>query len=126
MKGRPRIVSLEEEECYELCLWRKENVRTEKWRAKFENQRKMFWNNTNIGVASATEAEALPRHLFTQLQLQHGQGGNFVQPCGSMGTWERWVGGISDSDYQRSSGTCEAREDFANTYKKETVAFSRC
>ena len=106
----PRFLSLDEDR----------HFMSEKWRDKFKDQRTIFWDNTNVNVASSNDAD-VNRHTYSHYYGRNvAKGGVFVQSCGWLGTWELWAGKISDSDYQRRSGVFESLDEFSKQENKKT------
>ena len=51
------------------------------------------------------------------------KGGVFLQLCGWMGTWELWVGSISDTNYANRAGFLGVQEQFVSSSVSSKIPF---
>lgn len=109
MKARslwPTYATLEEDE----------KIRNERWNKYYKNKRAVMWDNTNIKLYKPSNSEA-QRNTFSSYYSDNvGKGSVFIQLCGWMGTYELWMGGVSDSDYMIRSGILKQQHDFVIKY----------
>jgi hypothetical protein len=90
MRSWPQFVMLEE---YLKLM-------SDQWQAKYHDKRVIFWDDTNVGVPSSSDAE-VNRHTFSAYYAgMVAKGAVFLQLCCWMGSWELLAGAISDTEYQ--------------------------
>ena len=88
--------------------------RKDKWKNKYRGMRSIMWDITNLTAYGFTDAD-LQRLTYNQY---HGEnclkGGIFTQTSGWQGTYDLWMGAVSDSDYNRRAGYLQEQEAFQN------------
>ena len=76
--------------------------------------RPIMWDMTNITAYGFTDAD-LQRLTFNQYYGENCfKGGIFTQTSGWQGTYDLWMGAVSDSDYNRRAGYLQEQEEFQN------------
>jgi hypothetical protein len=89
------------------------DLRMSKWEAEFALSQLVMWDNTNIPVCfMPTDAEAQRNMYSLYYGGNVGKGGVYIQPCGWMGTYELWMGSVSDTEYMLKSKAFEMQKDF--------------
>jgi hypothetical protein len=87
-----------------------------KWN-KYKGMRPIMWDMTNITAYEFTDA-VLQRLTFSQYYNENCfKGAVFTQTGGWQGTYELWMGAVSDSDYNRRAGYLSVQELFQNNDK---------
>ena len=88
-------------------------LRKEKWEGRYNNQRVIQWDNTNVAMTKPGDA-AMQRTTYSQYYKENcAKGGVFLQFCGWMGTASLWTGGVGDSEYQTNGTIISDQKDFA-------------
>ena len=81
-----------------------EQLRQSHWNDTYGGTRVVMWDNTNINLPKPQDAEAQRNTWSTYYGGNVGKGAIFIQLCGWMGTYEIWMGAVTDSDYFIRSG----------------------
>lgn len=88
--------------------------RKDRWKNKYRGMRPIMWDMTNITAYGFTDAD-LQRLTFNQYYGENCfKGGIFTQTSGWQGTYDLWMGAVSDSDYNRRAGYLQEQEEFQN------------
>ena len=92
-----------------------EVLRDSKWNSKYEHQRIIMWDDTNVPLYFKPSGAVNQRITYSAYYSQNcAKGGIFLQLCGWMGVAELWVGGTSDSYYmQHADEILKRQEEFA-------------
>lgn len=86
----------------------------DKWKNKYRGMRPVMWDMTNLTAYEFTDAN-LQRLTYNQYYGENClKGGIFTQTCGWQGTYDLWMGAVSDSDYNRRAGYLQEQEAFQN------------
>ena len=86
----------------------------DKWSAKYDGKRPVFWDMTNIPACVFSDAD-LNRITYSKYYAMNCfKGGICNQLCGWIRTAHLWTGAVSDTDYNKRSG-----------YLEEQMAFQR-
>ena len=93
-----------------------EKLRNDRWNKYYSNQRVVMWDNTNIKLHKPSNAEAQRNTFSSYYNDNVGKGAVFIQLCGWMGTYELWMGGVSDSEYMIRSGILKQQQLFVKDY----------
>ena len=100
-------------------------LRSEKWRERYDNKRVTMWDNTNVDFMGKPSDPDLQRLTYS---LYYGgnvaKGGVFLQLCGWLGGWDLWLGAMSDTDYFESSEILEKQEEFQKEDQSSPLSFT--
>lgn len=98
-----------------------ETLRDERWNKHYKDRRVVMWDNTNVKMYKPSSAEAQRNTFSTYYANNVGKGAVFVQLCGWMGTFELWMGAVSDSDYMIRSGILQLQQQYVPLYDEEYI-----
>ena len=87
--------------------------RKEKWTTKYEDQRVVMWDDTNLSFRHKPSTALNQRISYSSYYAENcAKGGVFLQMCGWMGVEDLWTGAISDTLYQTKTGIFQKQCDF--------------
>ena len=95
------------------------SLRKEKWNSRYNNQRVVFWDNTNVKMYKPSSASLQESTWSSYYNMNCAKGGVFIQLCGWVGTESLWTGGVGDSQYQSQSSIFREQNEFANLDRKQ-------
>ena len=85
-----------------------------KWKEKFEGQRIVMWDDTNVDMSYKPSGADEQRLTYSSYYAGNcAKGGVFLQPCGWLGVENLWCGATSDSHYQERTNIFKRQRDFA-------------
>ena len=91
----PRYASYEEDKA----------LRKDKWNAKYDLIRIVFWDNTNVDTLYKPSTALNQQITYSCYHAGNcANGGVYIQLCGWLGTEELWTGAVSGSKYQEKTG----------------------
>jgi DDE superfamily endonuclease len=91
-------------------------LRDDKWDSTYEGKRIVMWDNTDVRLATPSNAN-LQRNTWSDYYNGNvGKGSVFIQLCGWMGTHELWEGAVSDTDYFTRSGILQLQQQYIEMY----------
>ena len=98
----PKFVSYEEDRL----------LRKPKWNSRYEGMHPIMWDMTNVSAYAFSSAH-WQRLTYSQYYNENCfKSGVFCQTCGWMGVVDLWLGGVSDSDFNRREGYLEEQRLF--------------
>jgi len=87
-------------------------LRDAKWDVKYPDERVVFWDNTNIDLDQASNAE-LQSLTYSQYYAGNvAKGAVSIQRCGWASCHDLYPGGISDTRYMNECGILEEQKRF--------------
>lgn len=88
-------------------------LRDEKWNVTYENKRVIMWDNTAITMKGKPSDPEIQRNTYSSYYAGNvAKGAVFLQLCGWLGTFDLWVGAVSDTEYMKRSGILTQQQEF--------------
>ena len=83
-----------------------------KWDHYGEDERLVFWDMTNIEAPTFENSVGQRQTYSDYYGMCCFKGGVGLQPCGLIVNEDLWVGGVSDTEYNKRSGYLQKQKDF--------------
>jgi DDE superfamily endonuclease len=98
----PLFASLEE--CTKL--------RKEEWHESYGHARIIMWDMTDIPMFKPSDLHSQRLTYSAYYGGNCGKGSVFLQPCGWLGSYEMWMGAVSDTEYLKKSGILTVHQTY--------------
>lgn len=96
-----------------------EALRREYWNKTYQGKRIIMWDNTCINLPKPQDSDAQRNTFSVYYAGNVAKGAICIQLCGWMGTFELWVGAVTDSDYFERSGILTQQKNYIPMYDSE-------